>query len=445
MNNLLPRSLAARVVAASVAAVAVCLACGGIAVVLIAGHADRTALDKDIRRVVDRRAAPALLAVRGTARAAVAPDADRFVRVIGPDGVTDASGGAPVPDGFPRDAGAGAQPVTLSAGGQEWRAVERKIAKGRTLQVAARLQPLHDRAARLTRIVLAVAVVALILAALVARTLTRLALAPLGRLRAAARDVGEAADPARRVPADAEVAEVDELAADLNDMLERLQIAGAERDAALEAARRFAADAGHELRTPLTSLGVNLAALGSVAGSDEDAAAALRSSQAELARLGGLVEQLQALARGSSGPPQRVEPLDLVEIADAAVTAARRRHPEVAFALDAPAQTVPLAGDGEGLRAVLDNLVENAARHGGPRVVVTVAPGVLTVDDDGPGVPAEERAAILTRFGRGSGARGAGSGLGLAIVAAQAERHGGGLTLSESPLGGLRATVALPA
>jgi signal transduction histidine kinase len=221
-------------------------------------------------------------------------------------------------------------------------------------------------------------------------------------------------------------------------MLARLQGAHADRAAALEAARAFAADAGHELRTPLTSLSINLAS--ARAGDLE----ALAAAEAELARVGTLVEQLQALARGSSGPPQQVEALDLVDLADAAVTAARRRHPDVAIELDAPARTAPCAGDADGLRALLDNLVENAARHGGPRIVVTVADHRLDVEDDGPGIAPQERERVLRRFGRGSGARGPGSGLGLAIAAAQARRHGGTLTLGDSErLGGLKATATL--
>jgi signal transduction histidine kinase len=126
------------------------------------------------------------------------------------------------------------------------------------------------------------------------------------------------------------------------------------------------------------------------------------------------------------------------------VTAARRRHPETRIDLDAPARTAPCAGDADGLRALLDNLVENAARHGGPRIRVTVRDHQLDVEDDGPGIPPQERERVLARFGRGSSALGPGSGLGLAIATAQAQRHGGTLTLGASErLGGLRATVRL--
>jgi two-component system, OmpR family, sensor histidine kinase PrrB len=437
------RGLSARVVAAAGAAVAVGLLLTGVAIVLLAARDDRHALDRDLLRVADRRARPALLAVQGTAAggAALGPDDDRFVRVLNATGATVGRGGAAIPAGFPAGAGAGERAATVTAGGEGWRVVARRLAGGRTLQVAARLAPLHERARRLAWTVAIVALLALMATSLLVRALTGVALAPLGRLRAAAREFGATADPARRVPADSATAEVDELAGDLNAMLARLEVAGTERAAALEAARRFAADAGHELRTPLTSLSINLSSLH---GDD----AVVRAAQADLERLTALVEQLQALARSGSGPPARVEPVDLAELADAAVTAARRRHPEATIALDVPTTVAPLAGDPDGLRALLDNLVENAARHGRGgrdhvRVVVTAGLGTLTVDDDGPGVPAAERATVLSRFGRGAGAHGPGSGLGLAIAAAQAQRHGGTLTLSASPLGGLRATATL--
>jgi signal transduction histidine kinase len=230
-------------------------------------------------------------------------------------------------------------------------------------------------------------------------------------------------------------------------MLERLGASAAEREAALAAARRFAADAGHELRTPLTSLQANLSSL-SPAGSED---AALDASRADARRLGALVEQLQALARGEAGAPAAPEGVDAAELVDAALAGLRTRHPAVDASIEAPDPGPELVGDAEGLRMLVDNLLENAARHGRAdgRVAATVAPrpggGVrLTVDDDGPGIPAAEREVVLERFVRGRDARGPGSGLGLAIAAAQAQRHGGSLRLEASPLGGARAVAELP-
>ena len=282
---------------------------------------------------------------------------------------------------------------------------------------------------------------ALLATALVTRTLARLALAPLERLRRTAGDVAETADLSRRVPAGEGPEEVDALAGDLNAMLARLEETAEGREAALSSARRFAADAGHELRTPLTSLETNLAT-GSVDAARRDAD-----------RLTALVEQLQALARGEAGPPARVEDVDLGELADQVVLGTRSRHPALQRApRGAGASGRIVRGEAESLRMLLDNLVENAALHGRPdgEIVVTAAP--LAVGrrraarrrrrPRHPGGRARARARALRARRRRRAARAPGSGL--SIAAAQAARHGGALALEDGPLGGLRVRVTLP-
>jgi signal transduction histidine kinase len=102
-----------------------------------------------------------------------------------------------------------------------------------------------------------------------------------------------------------------------------------------------------------------------------------------------------------------------------------------------------------GLRLLVDNLLDNAALHGARTVQVRLREDgdalVLTVADDGPGIPAEERERVLEPFARGSRATSRGTGLGLAIVAQQAALHGGTLTLGDADLGGLAVEVRLPA
>jgi signal transduction histidine kinase len=102
-----------------------------------------------------------------------------------------------------------------------------------------------------------------------------------------------------------------------------------------------------------------------------------------------------------------------------------------------------------GLRLVIDNAIANAIKHGGATEIRLSAEsssdGVqITVDDNGAGVPEEERAAVFERFSRGSTASRSGSGLGLALVAQQAELHGGTAALEASPLGGARLVLRLP-
>jgi signal transduction histidine kinase len=343
--------------------------------------------------------------------------------------------------------------VTVSAGGEDWRTLVTGLRDGDRLQVAARLSGIQDGAKRLRIVVVAALLGALLATALITRSLARLALGPLRRLATTADQVAATADLSVRVPTGDGPEEIDELAADINAMLSRLQLSASEREAALTSARRFAADAGHELRNPLTSLRANLSLIERSGNlGDADVQAAVTASAGDSARLVALVDQLQQLARGEAGPPARSEQVDLSELADTAVVALAARFPGVTAALRAP-QIGPLVNaEAESLRMMLDNLLDNAALHGRPdgkiEVVIeasTSGEAVLEVNDDGPGIPEDQRTAVLERFVRGDGARGAGTGLGLAIAAAQAARYGGNLALRDSPLGGLQVRVVIPA
>jgi len=451
-----PGSLTGRVTLAAVAAVGAALLVASIAVVLVSSRADRSALDRDLRRLAERSAGPAgrlgpppgfgngigggrpaPADPDGDGRSPLGPGDEQFTRLVFANGYV-RTGGANVPAGFPVPP-ARSDPVTVRVSGQDWRTIVRNLPDGARLQVAARLGPLEDRERRLRLVVLAALAGALLATAFVTRSLARLALAPLERLRATAGDVAETADLSRRVDVGDGPVEVDALAGDLNAMLERLQGTAAGREAALASARRFAADAGHELRTPLTSLEANLST-GSIDAARRDAD-----------RLAALVEQLQALARGEAGPPASAEDVDLGELADQVVLGVRSRSPDIVIRLEAPEQGPVVRGEAESLRMLLDNLVGNAALHGRHpgEIVVTAAAlagggAEMLVDDDGPGIRREDRARVLERFARGPDAHGPGTGLGLSIAAAQAARHGGTLTLDDSPLGGLRVRVTLP-
>jgi signal transduction histidine kinase len=112
---------------------------------------------------------------------------------------------------------------------------------------------------------------------------------------------------------------------------------------------------------------------------------------------------------------------------------------------------VRVQGDADALRRVIRNVGENAARHASSRVDITLVERpdgvVLTIDDDGPGIPESERARVLHRFVRLDEARSrdeGGSGLGLSIVDEVVRAHGGSVLIEESPLGGARIQIALP-
>ncbi|MGI9095603.1 MAG: sensor histidine kinase [Thermoleophilaceae bacterium] len=142
--------------------------------------------------------------------------------------------------------------------------------------------------------------------------------------------------------------------------------------------------------------------------------------------------------------------LDLVELVGATVDEAAARHPRLAWTSNLPPQPLPLRGWEPGLRLLVDNLLENAANHGpgaGGAVRVTLMPPredagpALHVDDDGPGVPEEERKRVFEPFARVNGTTASGSGLGLALVAQQSRAHCATVEIERSPLGGARFTV----
>jgi two-component system, OmpR family, sensor kinase len=217
-------------------------------------------------------------------------------------------------------------------------------------------------------------------------------------------------------------------------MLVALTAARAETETALERQREFVADASHELRTPLTSVLANLELLAeSLDGEQQDAAlSALRSSR----RMRRLVADLLLLARHDAARQAPHTPTDIGQVlveAAAEVGAIASEHE-----LSIHARPAVVDGARDELHRLALNLMENAIRHTPPgthvRAAVERVNGAvrLTVEDDGPGIPAELRERVFERFVRGSGDRGGSSGLGLSIVQAVAGSHGGSVTI-QSP------------
>jgi two-component system, OmpR family, sensor histidine kinase PrrB len=312
------------------------------------------------------------------------------------------------------------------------------------LEIISSLAGVERRQSELDRRLLLIGLLTLAAAGIGTWLAAELLLRPLRRLRTVTSSIADDEDLDRRVPPDDGPAELRSLAASFNAMLGRLGRSADDRERALEATRRFAADAGHELRTPLTSVQATLSTLRRHPELPaERQEAMIADALAEHQRLVGLLDGLQALARGDAAPVEHGD-IDLAEIVDAAVTAVAARHPDVDLSADLPEAPVVVDGWEPGLRLLADNLIENAARHGRPagRVRVTLTPAaVLHVDDDGPGVPQEQRAQIFEPFTRIDGVDRPGSGLGLALVAQQVRHHGASIHVGDAELGGARFTV----
>ena len=266
------------------------------------------------------------------------------------------------------------------------------------------------------------------------------ALAPVERIR---REVeGITSDRLdRRVPEPTSRDEIHRLASTMNQMLTRLEDS---RDRQ----RQFVADASHELRSPLASIRQAAEVVRAHPGAlpeGELADAVLEES----ARMQRLVEQLLVLARADEGVVVRSH--HDVDLDDLALAEARRVTRSGLSVDTSGVGAARVRGDRTSLAQVVRNLVDNAARHADQAVAVSVREAgdsvELIVEDDGPGIPDEERQRVFERFVRLDEARArdaGGSGLGLAIVKETVEGYGGSVAVLSSGLGGARFVVRLP-
>jgi signal transduction histidine kinase len=243
----------------------------------------------------------------------------------------------------------------------------------------------------------------------------------------------------RRVPEPGADDEIGRLARTMNAMLGRLEASQLRQ-------RQFVSDASHELRSPVTAIRSDLeVALREGAGADwPTVAGAVLSEEARLERL---LDDLLVLAGADegAGPPPST-PVDVAALV--ADDAARSRRVPVRPHVAAGAYVPGAARD---LGRVVTNLVDNAARHARTAVDVTVSvtPSsvVVTVDDDGPGIPPADRERVFERFTRldeGRARHDGGAGLGLAVARSVVTRHRGTVTATTSPTSGARLTVTLP-
>ncbi len=303
-----------------------------------------------------------------------------------------------------------------------------------------------QRSLRVVGLVLLVGVPVLVAGfAVVCWFLVGAALRPVEELRRGADDITEAGSGAR-LPEPPTRDQVHRLAVTLNEMLDRLAAGGARQ-------RAFVADAAHELRSPLASMRTQIEV--TQAHPRLDWAKTGPGVLADIERLTRLVDDLLLLARLDDALPRgSSRPGGPVDLRDLAVAAADRPRGTSAVRVGddvAGGSPVLVDVDRDAVLRILDNLLGNAVRYARTATTVDVRRAgnwaELTVTDDGPGIPADQRERVFERFARVDVSRtsaSGGSGLGLAIVRQLAESQGGTVRL-EDAAPGLRAVVRLPA
>ncbi|WP_435748376.1 HAMP domain-containing sensor histidine kinase [Microbacterium sp. PMB16] len=364
---------------------------------------------------------------------------DEFVQILGPDGsvrsasedAREAQGSTPLP--------VSDDPQTMTIDGEPMLVVSDDLDGDQTLVLAVSME---DDAETLSTVATLLAVAVPLLLLLVAATtwlVTGRALRPVTRIREEVDGItAERLHQRLAVPASAD--EIAALATTMNGMLDRL-------DAAAAAQRRFVSDASHELRSPLATIRQHAELAQAHPGVTSIGELAEVVSDEGL-RLQGIVESLLLLARLDEGAGRRAEPVDLDDLALGEVRRLRAAGVEVDGSGVGAAR---VDGDPRLLGQLLRNLADNAARHARGRVAIGVTPAdrhvFVTVEDDGTGVPADERERIFERFVRLDEARSrdaGGSGLGLAIAQGIATAEGGTIVVDDSRWGGARFVVTLP-
>lgn len=313
------------------------------------------------------------------------------------------------------------------------------------VRVGKSLKPTEETLEELGGTFLRLGIVALLVSAALAWFLAARLTRPLRKLTEFSGEVGEE-DLAIRVPLDeAGTDEVRSLAISFNQMLDRLEDS-------FDRQKAFVADASHDLRTPLTIVRGQIEVLArnpdpsceeveKVAGIVGDA----------VGRMERLVDDLLILARSESRGEAEVQlqPVGpLLEAEREGRLESERGRIEIGSITAAEARF-----DRDAISRAVSNLVENALRYSGPEGKVVLSAEsrageiVISVDDDGPGIPPADRDRIFDRFARLDRARSSdtgGSGLGLAIVRTLIEAGGGRVSCSDSELGGARFSIYLP-
>jgi signal transduction histidine kinase len=426
-------SLRTRVAVASAAAAAAVVAVFTVVTSVVLANNDAAQLDKRLDSIVDASMFPEQLA-----------DPRRGVLTTGR---SESTGQVVFQRGFqlpPLEPGA----ATVEVNGVEYRVRTIPVDQqgGVLMSIGIRADSILLSRARIPLYVAAGAVTVLIAAAL-GSLLAGPAIRPLRKLTEHTKRLGKGSD---EIPEVHGVREAEELSEAMSDMLKRLAAAQIATTNSLQAAQDFAANAAHELRTPLTAMRADLDTLRIHDLSAEERAEVVDDLSRAQRRVEAIITALGQLASGQLAQAEDRELFDITDMLDRVARENRRLSGAVEIEVQADDEIGTVWGWPSGLRLAVDNLVRNAVTHGEATRIVLAAHRsgqtvTITCDDNGKGLPVGEHKTVLGRFSRGSTAAVGGSGLGLALVAQQAASHAGHIELSDSPLGGLRATLTVSA
>lgn len=354
-------------------------------------------------------------------------------------------------------------PVTIDLGGEvgSYRVVTATTRTGIAYMIGLPLASVNSTAATLGLTIALVSLAGVLGVAALAAWIVQLALRPLRRVTETAMrvselplDHGEVALVERVPESDTDPrTEVGRVGSAVNRMLDHVDLALETRQASEAKVRQFVADASHELRTPLASIrGYSELTRRSGQALPPDTVHALSRIESESVRMTALVEDLLLLARLDEGRELDRGTVDLTMLLVDAVSDAHAAGADHHWELDLPDEPVEGVGDAHRLHQVIANLLTNARVHTPAGTMVTAAlategeNAVITVTDDGPGIPESLQPKLFERFARGDSSRfrGTGStGLGLAIARAVVTAHRGEITVDSRP-GFTRFTVTLP-
>ncbi|MEV7549381.1 HAMP domain-containing sensor histidine kinase [Amycolatopsis sp. NPDC089917] len=318
---------------------------------------------------------------------------------------------------------------------------------GGAVLVAQDAEDVEDTLKRLGAWLVVVSLAGVLGAAVAGYLIARSALKPVDDLTRAAEDIARTQELSPAIDVDAR-GEIGRLARAFTDMLTALGRSRAEQ-------RRLVEDAGHELRTPLTSLRNNIELLIHAEAhperrlSDTDRSKLLADLDVQAVELTALIGELVDLS-GGERPSEPEERIDLADVVRSAVDRTRSRWPRIQ--VDAEFAGIEVVAREAGLERAVLNVLDNAAKWSpeGSTILVTMSRTAATarvrVEDEGPGIAERDLPHVFERFYRADAARALpGSGLGLAIVEQVLTQHGGRAEAGNTPSGGARFDLVLPA